>query len=146
MLDKSHKLYGIYRGTVADDRDTSGRRRLKLKVPQVFGTEITDWAWPREDASTKVQVPAVGQGVWVMFEGGDPAFPLWVGTFGTVQGTGKHGLLKPYSGSTNGMTLVNGANGSVEIDLITTIAQLQARITSLESQVAALQAYNIAHP
>lgn len=26
-------------------------------------------------------VPALDQGVWVMFEGGDPNFPLWVGVF-----------------------------------------------------------------
>ena len=26
-------------------------------------------------------VPNVDQGVWVMFEGGDPNFPLWIGVF-----------------------------------------------------------------
>ena len=26
-------------------------------------------------------VPTVNQGVWVMFEGGDPNFPLWIGVF-----------------------------------------------------------------
>jgi hypothetical protein len=26
-------------------------------------------------------VPTVDQGVWVMFEGGDPNFPLWIGVF-----------------------------------------------------------------
>jgi hypothetical protein len=33
--------------------------------------------------STTIQPPAVGQGVWVSFLGGDPAFPIWVGKFGT---------------------------------------------------------------
>jgi hypothetical protein len=27
------------------------------------------------------QVPNIGQGVWVMFEGGDVNFPLWVGVY-----------------------------------------------------------------
>jgi hypothetical protein len=27
------------------------------------------------------EVPNIGQGVWVMFEGGDVNFPLWVGVF-----------------------------------------------------------------
>ena len=26
-------------------------------------------------------IPALNQGVWVMFEGGDPNFPLWIGVF-----------------------------------------------------------------
>lgn len=26
-------------------------------------------------------IPAIDQGVWVMFEGGDPNFPLWIGVF-----------------------------------------------------------------
>lgn len=31
--------------------------------------------------SAHVTVPHVGQSVWVMFEGGDPNFPIWVGVF-----------------------------------------------------------------
>jgi hypothetical protein len=31
--------------------------------------------------SDHIKVPNIGQGVWVMFEGGDPNFPLWVGVY-----------------------------------------------------------------
>jgi hypothetical protein len=27
------------------------------------------------------RVPEINQGVWVMFEGGDPNFPIWIGVF-----------------------------------------------------------------
>jgi hypothetical protein len=111
-----------------------GQRRLRVKVPQLFNSEVTDWAWPREDASTKVQAPAIGQGVWVMFEGGDPAFPLWVGTFGRQQGGGHHGLVAPYSGSTSGMTMHSFGDGTSAVDILATIAALQARIVALENK------------
>jgi hypothetical protein len=31
--------------------------------------------------SDHIKVPNVGQGVWVMFEGGDVNFPLWIGVY-----------------------------------------------------------------
>jgi hypothetical protein len=31
--------------------------------------------------SDHIKVPDINQGVWVMFEGGDSNFPLWVGVF-----------------------------------------------------------------
>lgn len=42
----SPNYFGLYRGIVVDNNDPLDVRRIKLKVPQVFGEEITDWAWP----------------------------------------------------------------------------------------------------
>lgn len=79
----SGTLYGIYRGVVADSNDPLSKRRLRLQIPQVFGTTVTDWAWAAEGATFwSDSPPPIGHGVWVMFEGGDPSYPVWVAVFG----------------------------------------------------------------
>lgn len=44
MHGSSH--FGIYRGEVVDNNDPKKLGRVKLKVAQVFGENVTDWAWP----------------------------------------------------------------------------------------------------
>ena len=144
--------FGIYRGVCVDNEDPENNNRIKLKVPQVLNTNITNWAYPclpvtdnanhpdheahtaaqiaalltttpetitvgtnsgtvpaltivaKSDAGTLTHphqtsndpldtntdspehtyhrtVPNVNQGVWVMFEGGDPNFPVWMGVY-----------------------------------------------------------------
>ena len=75
------RFYGLYRGVVYRNDDPDKRSRLQLKVPQVFADQHTGWAWSSGDNGTGGKVPAVGAGVWVMFEGGDPSYPVWVGAF-----------------------------------------------------------------
>ena len=65
---------GIYRGIVKDNNDPKGLGRIRLQVPQVFGEEITGWAWPLLAG----YIPESGEACWVTFEGGDPNFPLWL--------------------------------------------------------------------
>jgi hypothetical protein len=80
---------GIYRGVVVDNKDPKKLRRLKVKVPQNTGEEITEWAWPV--VSTK-RPPAIGAGVWVFYQGGDIDYPVWLGEFGQQpQGIFCHG-------------------------------------------------------
>ena len=78
----NRRFYGLYRGVVADNSDPLGQGRLKLRVPQVLFDQITDWAWIRNSSGRVDEPPAVGHGVWVLFEGGDPSFPVAIGTFG----------------------------------------------------------------
>jgi hypothetical protein len=40
------RFYGIYRGVLVDPKDPLDRGRIKLKVPQILGDAVTDWAWP----------------------------------------------------------------------------------------------------
>lgn len=77
----NRRFYGVYRAVVIDNADPSGNRRLRLRIPQVLHDEITGWAWESESGIT-VKLPSSGQGVWAMFEAGDPSFPVWTGTFG----------------------------------------------------------------
>lgn len=74
---------GFYRGVVHSNKDPLNQGRIKVRVKQLFGDTPTDWVWPVQLPNTTIQPPAVGQGIWVSFLGGDPAFPVWVGKFGT---------------------------------------------------------------
>jgi hypothetical protein len=66
-----------------------------MQIPQILATETTEWAWPVDprlflvdnEATLAVPLPpTIGQGVWAMFEGGDPSYPVWLGTFGDAPG------------------------------------------------------------
>lgn len=100
-------LFGIYRGAVVDNKDPQNRKRLRLRIPSVLDTAVTDWAWPclpaahhtlavsatavstfgththtvtdTEDNLAHKGVPPIGAQVWVMFEGGHSDYPVWVG-------------------------------------------------------------------
>jgi hypothetical protein len=78
------RFYGVYRGVVYKSDDPLNLSRLQVKVPQILADQPTEWAWPVEKPGLTTEVPAVGQGVWVMFEGGDPSYPIWLGTFGKI--------------------------------------------------------------
>ena len=77
----NRRFFGVYRGIVVDNRDPLNKGRLKLKVPQVLSEEVTGWAWGSYQPGVNTVLPAVGDGVFVSFEGGDPSFPIWTGTF-----------------------------------------------------------------
>lgn len=69
------RYHGLYRGKVVATNDPENLGRVTLRVPQVSGQEVTNWAWPVLSG----YVPSTNESCWVMFEGGDPNFPLWVG-------------------------------------------------------------------
>ena len=70
------RFFGVYRGVVVT---ATSDGILTLKVPQVLSDQVTGPAFPVATVSGKI--PASGQGVWVVFEGGDPSYPLWIGKF-----------------------------------------------------------------
>jgi uncharacterized protein involved in type VI secretion and phage assembly len=76
------RFYGIYRGVVTAINDPLDKGRVKMQIPQILATETTEWAWPVSAPGAALVSPKIGQGVWVMFEGGDPHYPVWVGVFG----------------------------------------------------------------
>ena len=109
MTEDRKRYYGIYRGKVHSNLDPSGRKRLKLTIPQVLGSHITGWVdacFPpavlynhgdSHEATTTtsldpdeththevtllahVGIPDIGSVVFVMFESGDPDYPVWIG-------------------------------------------------------------------
>lgn len=155
-------FFGTYRGVVTKNKDAEGHRRIKCQVPQLFGAAEINWAWPKEVSNLRSQVPDVGDGVWVCFEGGDPNYPLWGGTFGKPK-TGKRVNVKVLADSVSltGLTpyfkTERTANGTTEIDLLATLLAMatalkdhQSRIVTLETKVSTLetqmtQKANISH-
>jgi hypothetical protein len=80
------KRYGKYRGFVKERNDPEKRGRLKLVVPSVLNDAVTDWALPCFAAGGKANqgvfiVPENGSQVWVEFEEGNVALPIWTGCF-----------------------------------------------------------------
>jgi len=74
------KFYGKYDGTVTDIADEQMLGRIMVRVPAVFGRELTVRARPCFPPG-HFFVPPVNAHVWVEFEAGDPQHPLWVGTW-----------------------------------------------------------------
>ena len=52
-------------------------------MPSVLGTVTSGWALPclpyTGDGVGLHLIPAVGTGVWIEFEAGDPDYPIWTG-------------------------------------------------------------------
>jgi hypothetical protein len=72
------QYFGKYSGLVKGNQDSTGVGTLQVSVPAIFP--------PEESVPARAAlpygvyfVPEVGAKVWVEFEGGDPAFPLWTG-------------------------------------------------------------------
>jgi len=42
----SDLYYGIYRGICKENEDPENYKRIKLLVPQVLGSALSEWAWP----------------------------------------------------------------------------------------------------
>jgi hypothetical protein len=87
---KRSQFYGKYRGVVSDVDDPNSMGRLRASVPEVLGEVDSPWALPcapySGDGMGIYAVPPVGAGVWIEFEAGDPARPIWSGCWwGTDQ-------------------------------------------------------------
>ena len=144
MPDAQH-YGGLYRGIVHDVRDPLSQNRIKIRVPQLFGQDVTEWAWPLQLTTTDFELPAVGQGVWVAFESGDPSFPMWLGTFATKGIAPKKVLINNPTTAQLSEEFMVLANGN--LNLVATLVamsqeleSLQSQIDSLESRVTAIEA------
>ncbi len=78
-------LYGKFRGIVTSNADPLGMGRLQALVPTVWGETPGPWAMPcvpmAGPHSGMLAIPPAGGGVWIEFEGGDSASPVWVGGY-----------------------------------------------------------------
>src|SRR5688572_19168526 len=83
MTGEGGRFYGKYRGTVLNNVDPMRKGRLLLQVPDVQQVTPTTWAMPCVPVAGMTTgmffLPAIGAGVWVEFEQGDPSYPIWTG-------------------------------------------------------------------
>lgn len=75
----SESLHGFYGAVVTANNDPEGKSRIKMLIPQVFGTAVSNWAEPIAmlPADLGGIVPAVGTVVHAVFTGGDRNRPAW---------------------------------------------------------------------
>jgi hypothetical protein len=76
------QLFGKYRAQVDDNVDPQGRGRVEVSS-RALGTGASAWAEPCLPYSGPghgfLMLPAVGSSVWIEFEEGDRARPIWTG-------------------------------------------------------------------
>lgn len=92
-------FYGKYRGVVTDNLDPLMTGRVKATVPDVMGDVESGWALPCAPFGGSglgfFAVPAVGAGVWIEFEHGDPDYPIWSGCWWGLASEMPPALLAP---------------------------------------------------
>jgi uncharacterized protein involved in type VI secretion and phage assembly len=79
------QFFGKYRGTVINNVDPMQMGRLQAAVPDVSNVIPSTWAMPclplAGIQAGIFTVPAIGAGVWIEFEQGNPDYPIWSGCF-----------------------------------------------------------------
>lgn len=68
-------ISGLNQGRVISTTDPLGQGRVRLQVPQVSGRAVSGWAPPVQAGG---RLPAVGEIVWVAYQGGDESYPAYV--------------------------------------------------------------------
>lgn len=165
MAEQIKSLNGIYKAIVADNKDPKNQNRIKVTL-QFFNTpkstqkqSSTDWIEPIIQPGLVLSAPAIGQGVWVSFKSGDPAYPVWMGEFGAHKGKNKKILIKPLpdttslTGITDQIILATNPDKSVSVDLMATLLAMankikdhETRIASLETQITTKASTSHTHP
>ena len=133
------RFYGLYRGVVVDTRDPLKKNRIRVQVPQVLENQTTEWAWPISTTGLSLPLPTIGQGVWVLFEGGDVSFPIWAGPFGKVSAQGTPVVVTKASDISGYLVSGTGSDGVAGLDLVATLENISEKLTELEGRLAALE-------
>lgn len=148
------RFYSIYRAIVVQNDDPLASNRLKVAIPGIQGG-MTLWALPRnqhgsEQTGFKYLAPAIGDVVYVSFEGGDPSKPLWE-YHSWASGQMPKGLDAPYLCgfiTPNGISVIfDDSSGTLDLylpgkarvfakDRITVVSESTVQIASTDGTVA----------
>jgi uncharacterized protein involved in type VI secretion and phage assembly len=84
------KYYGVYRATVLNNVDPMLLGRINVSVPAASSVTPTTFCDPCFPFTGKqmgaFMIPQIGASVWIMFQGGNPDFPVWMGGLYANQG------------------------------------------------------------
>lgn len=148
------RFYSIYRAIVVQNDDPMASNRLKVAIPGIQGG-MTLWALPRnqhgsEQTGFKYLAPAIGDIVYVSFEGGDPSKPLWE-YHSWASGQMPKGLDAPYLCgfiTPNGISVIfDDSSGTLDLylpgkarvfakDRITVVSESTVQVASTNGTVA----------
>ena len=73
------KLYGAYVGVVTDAGDPTGKGRVKVRLASMAAGDSSLWASVCKPFGLAAGSPQIGAHVAVMFEAGDPNYPIVLG-------------------------------------------------------------------
>jgi hypothetical protein len=95
--ERRTRFYGKYRGSVVQALSGDDLGKLEVLVPDVLGSQ-SGVAYPcvpfAGSSHGLVAVPEKGDNVWIEFEGGNPAQPIWVGSWWDSNGPPSPGDVK----------------------------------------------------
>ena len=132
---------GVYLGVVHDIKDPLNNGRVKLRVPQLFGSSPTEWANPVAQSGLEIELPKVNQPVWVMFQGAQSTFPVWIGLHSiNGESTSKVLVKTPTSAQLGEEYVVATTTGRKQrLDLVATLVAMSQDIEDLVARVASLE-------
>jgi hypothetical protein len=77
------RFFGKYRGLVKHVNDPNNQGCITAIVPDIYGDKESPWAFPNTLHAGPnyglYMLPKEGDGVWIEFEAGDLARPIWSG-------------------------------------------------------------------
>lgn len=71
----ARQWFGVYAATVYNTADPLKQSRVQLRVPQVLGSAVSNWAAPLGQLAS---APVIGTSVVAMFLGGDVSHPVFI--------------------------------------------------------------------
>jgi hypothetical protein len=89
------KWYGTFRAVVVEVKDPMFLDRVRVRIPEILGNTVTDWAWPKSAVVNCSWKPIVGSRVWVEFENGDIDRPIYSGSWYSLDKKDKNKSLIP---------------------------------------------------
>jgi len=119
----SGPFYGKYRSVVTNTSDPLMIGRIQARVPDVMGEEDSGWAVPCVPFAGKglgfFALPAIGAGVWIEFEHGDPDFPIWSGCWWGSAAEMPTAVLTPPQSNKVLLQTESGSSILIDVDGIT---------------------------
>ena len=106
---------GFYRGIVSNTNDPEKRGRIKCLIPDILGSKIESaWCEPcvpvAYDRGGDFCLPHTKETVWIVFEKGDPNYPIYLGNWWSKETTP---LGKSYNTSKDKVRIINYANCTI---------------------------------